>query len=186
MAYDASYLWVEPRFRRLRRWFLRLIALVALAACAAGVYYIVHGAKHPATSDGKLLSNELSAMQVTHAILAERLDRLQPKGSVGGVRSALQEARADTAAAMAALQAGDGGASSAAVARAHAALHADRRYLHQIALVLAHPSRAAAARLRALATAAGSAFAALPRPSGLPATFHGYRQLAAYARAHAG
>ena len=186
MAYDASYLWVEPRFRRLRRWFLRLIALVALAACAAGVYYIVHDAKGSGSGDAKLLSTELSSMQVTHAILAQRLDRLRPAASGGGVRSALDDARADTSAATAALQASDGGASATAVARLHAALHADRRYLRAVALVLTHPTRAGAAKLPALADAARSAFAALPRPSGLPATFHGYRRLSAYARAHAG
>jgi hypothetical protein len=189
MAYDAAYDWAEPRrWRRLRRWTARFAALLALVACGAGVYEIVHEATRPGPAAAVSLQPQVRQVAASTEALAVRLEALRP--GPGHTRSreravrALREARGDLRSAADALsrRSADGKVRDQTLVAA--AFTAHRRYLSVIDTVLAKRGKArrrAAAQLPRRARRAMAAWAALPDPAGLPASIRGYKRVAALA-----
>src|SRR3954454_5090623 len=84
MAYDAAYDWAEPgRGRRLRRWMARFAALLALVACGAGVYQIVHEATRPSPPDPVSRQPQVRTVAASTKVLAPRLGALRPDSARG-------------------------------------------------------------------------------------------------------
>ena len=187
MAYDASFEdWPESRWQRIRRWILRLLALLALAACGVGVYVIVREATEDGPAEVVTLRAELAQVAASGGALADELGRLRPNGPTARALEALDEARGDRAAAAAALRAKrEDGAVEAEDALA-SALRADDRYLGAVGRVLRRPETLAAVHLRARAERAKAAFAKLPDDRGAGGAIRGWRRLAAYAEGTAG
>jgi hypothetical protein len=187
MAYDASFEdWPESRWHRIRRWILRLLALLALAACGVGVYVIVREATEDGPPEVVTLRAELATMAASAGELADRLGRLRPNGPTAQALEALDEARGDRAAAVAALRTKREDGDVQAGAELAAALRADDRYLAGVGRVLRRPEELAAVRLAARAKRAKAAFAKLPDDRGVGDTIRGWRRLAAYALGTAG
>jgi hypothetical protein len=187
VAYDASYDWTTDRPGRWRRWVARLVAVLALAACAYGVYRIVQEATRSDPPAPVTLGAELRQLEASSEVVAVRLGALRPGGSPAKAEAAVREARADRAAAESRLRKeraagavirGDGALGTA--------LEADGEYLALVARVLEHPRTRLASELPRRAARARRAFAALPDPAGLPRTVRGHRRLRAYARAARG
>ena len=187
MAYDVSYDWTTERPGRWRRWVARLFAVLALAACAYGVYRIVQEATRSDPPAPVTLGAELRQLEASAEVVAVRLGALRPGGSPTKAEAAVREARADRAAAVARLrrERADGSAIRADSALG-TALEAEGEYLELVARVLAHPRTRLASELPHRAARARRAFAALPEPAGLVRTVRGDRRLRAYARAARG
>ncbi len=76
--------------RRVRRWFLRVIALAALVAVGYGVYTIVReGTKDSPATRGPV-QGALKQLSGTQEKLGARLEELRPGDSAGGVEGALR------------------------------------------------------------------------------------------------
>ncbi len=187
MAYDASFEdWPESRWQRIRRWILRLLALLALAACGVGVYVIVREATEDGPAKAVTLRAELARMAASADALADQLVRLRPDGPTARALEALDEARGDRATAAAALRAQREDGPVEAEDALALALRAADRYLGAVGRVLRRPETLGAVQLRARAKRARAAFAKLPDDRGAGAAIRGWRRLAAYAKGTAG
>src|SRR3954468_23093025 len=187
MAYDASYDdWPETRWQRIRRWILRLLALLALAACGVGVYLMVREATREDPAKPATLQEELAQMAASSRELSGRLRRLRPDGPTARALEALDEARGDRATAVAALRTKRAEGVVQADAALGAALRADDRYLTAVGRVLRKPEAPVAAQLGARARRAKAAFARLPDDQGVARTIKNWQRLAAYAQGTAG
>src|SRR4051812_40722306 len=98
MAYDAPYEWVQPR--RWRRWVARVFALLALVACGAGVYQIVHEATRPGPPPPVSLQPEIRQVAASSKALGARLQAVRPGSERAQDRAlrAVREAKSDRAA----------------------------------------------------------------------------------------
>jgi hypothetical protein len=187
MAYDASFEdWPETRWQRIRRWILRLLALLALVACGVGVYVIVREATEEKAPQAATLRAELAQMAGSHGALAARLAKLRPDGPTAAALEALDEARGDRATAAAALRAKREDGEVQAAAALAGALRADARYLAAVGRVLRNPEAPVAQELGARAKRAKVAFAKLPDDQGVGKAIKGARRLTAYAQGTAG
>jgi hypothetical protein len=187
MAYDASFDdWPESRWQRIRRWILRLLALVALCACGVGVYVIVREATEEGPAEVITLRAELAQLAGSHEELSSRLGRLRPDGPTAAALEAVDEARGDRATAAAALRSKREDGAVQAQEQLATALKADDRYLAAVGRVLRSPEAPAAQKLGARAKRAKTAFAKLPDDQGVAEAIRGWRRLAAYARGTAG
>jgi hypothetical protein len=183
MATHVSYDWARSR-RRWRRWIARLFALLALAACGAGVYGIVHEATRPEPPTPVDFQPELQPVAASSVALARELGTLAPGRSRVQALALVHEAQSDRDAASARLLNRTSARPVRDAALIAGALDAHRRYLSAVASVLRDPrGSAVAGRLRARARKARAAWSALPDPSGLPQTIRGWRKLLAVARA---
>lgn len=89
--------------RAVRRWFLRVLALVALAGVAYGIYTIVsEGLDDGAT--GSPVEPALEALAESQATLGERLERLRPGREAPRLLPAIRAAQRDQEKAVAALR----------------------------------------------------------------------------------
>lgn len=182
MATDVSYDWARPR--RWRRWVARLFALVALAACTAGVYAIAREATRPEPSAPLDFQPELQQVAASSVALARELESLQAGSSRDRALAVAEEAQSDRDAASAKLlnRTGSGPVRDAGLIAG--ALDAHRRYLSAVASVLRDPrGSSVSGKLGPRARRARAAWAALPDPSGLPQAIRGWKQLAALAQA---
>jgi hypothetical protein len=190
MAYDAPYEWVQPR--RWRRWVARCVALLALVACGAGVYQIVHEATRPGPSPPVSLQPQVRRIASSSEALGRRLQAVRPgrEGARERALAAVREARSDRRAASEALRRRQATGTVRDATLIANALAAHRAYLTVVAAVLRKPaaraSETAAGRLPRLARRAMAAWAALPDPAGLPQSLRGYRRLAVLAGARRG
>jgi hypothetical protein len=185
MAYDASFDWVLPPHRRWRRWVARIAAVVALAACAVGVYRIALDAKGSHTPTAANVQPEVVALAASTKALAERLEALRPGRATARRRAltAVREAQDDREAAAEALRRRSGVANATVLT---AALTAHEVYLHTVATVLERPESRLRRKLRSRARRDAAAWAAVPDAAGLPDAIHGSKRLAALARGRAG
>jgi hypothetical protein len=187
MAWDASYDdWPETRWQRVRRWILRLLALLALAACGVGLYLIVKETTKSGPAKPATLHEELAQMAASSQELSRRLKRLRPDGPTAGALEVLDEASGDRATAAAALRSQRAKGPVQADAELGAALRADARYLAAVGRVLRKPEAAVAARLAARARRAKAAFAKLPDDRGMARSIKNWQRLTAYAKGTAG
>jgi signal transduction histidine kinase len=185
MAYDASYEWVHHP-RRWRRWVARFAAVIALAACGAGVYEIVHEASRPSTPAATSLQPEVRQVAASAKALARRLVALAPRSSTARALVTVREAQGDRAAASAALRDAQTKGKVADDVLLASALSAHRQYLSVLASVLRNPRSRIRGQLKPRALRAKAAWAALPNSAGLPRAIRGYGHVAALVRAHGG
>jgi hypothetical protein len=91
--------------RTFRRWFLRLIALVALVGVGYGVYTIVkEGTKDDGKKDASAIEPALKKLAKSQEALAGRLDKLTPGRAAPKLAPAIRVARHDQEAAVTALR----------------------------------------------------------------------------------
>jgi hypothetical protein len=183
MAYDASYEWHPPRWRR---WVARFTALVALAACGVGVYLIVHEATKPGPPPPVSLQSQVVTVAGSTEVLAGRLEALRRTSSPDAALRAVREAQGDRRAASADLREQLAAHRVRDAEELGKALAAHKDYLAAIATVLRHPRSRLAATLNVRARRAKDAWAALPDPAGLPRAIRGSRRVVAFARARRG
>jgi len=182
MAYDAPYEWVGPP--RWRRWVARVMAVVALGGCAAGVYEIVREGTVTAASQPTSLQPQVEQVAASTAAMARKLVVLKPHSSRSRALAAVREAQADRRAASRALATATGEVADAALLRN--ALGAHREYLKLLAAMLREPRTRLVGDLRASARRAKAAWGALPDPASLPDSIRGYGHVAALTRARRG
>lgn len=182
MTTDVSYDWARPA--RWRRWVARLFALIALAACSAGVYAIAQEALRsdpPAPLD---FQPELQQVAASSVALSRELESLAPGRSRDAALALVEEAKSDRDAASARLLNRSSSRPVRDATLIAGALDAHRRYLSAVSSVLRDPGGSkVAAQLGARARKARAAWAALPDPSGMPQAIRGWKQLAALAAA---